>query len=70
MAARLEYKNGSLLEKAENIAKRIEEANQKASEILAKNEATLSKIMLSGLAGFSTKPFPENVIFFKSLPTL
>lgn len=39
-----------LLTRSENIAKRIEEANKKAEEILNKNEQTLSRIMLSGRA--------------------
>jgi len=38
----------SILEQAEAIAKRIEEANAKSQEILKKNEETISRIMLSG----------------------
>ena len=38
----------SILEQAEAIAKRIEEANKKSEEILKKNEQTISRIMLSG----------------------
>lgn len=46
----------SILEQAEAIAKRIEESNKKAEEILAKNEQQLSRIMLSGRsnAGYET----------------
>lgn len=38
----------SVLQQAEAIAKRIEDANNKAAELLAKQEQQLSRIMLSG----------------------
>ena len=46
----------NLLERAEAVAKRIEEANIKAETILTKNEATLSRIMLSGRSTAGQEP--------------
>jgi hypothetical protein len=46
----------NLLERAEAVAKRIEEANIKAETILTKNEAILSRIMLSGRSTAGQEP--------------
>ena len=44
----------------------------KSSIFLTDNLSNMSllKIILSGLAGLSTKPLPENVIFLNTLPIL
>ena len=44
----------TLLEKSEQLAKQITEANKKAEELLAKNEQILSRITLSGRAEAGT----------------
>ncbi len=40
----------SILEQAEIIAKRIEDANRRSEELLQKNEQAISRVMLSGRA--------------------
>jgi len=44
----------NILEKAESIAKRIEEANKKSEELVARQEAIAAKMLLSGRAEAGT----------------
>jgi len=49
----------NMLEKAEQVAKRIEEANIRAEEILKRNEEVLSRSILSGRSNAgTTAPVP------------
>lgn len=45
----------TLIQQAEEMAKRIEEANKKAEEILKRNEEVLSRQLLSGRASAGTQ---------------
>ena len=47
----------SLFDRSEAIAKRIEDANKRAEEILTKNEHALSRLILGGKS--SVVPVPE-----------
>jgi len=52
----------SIIDRADNIAKRLEEANKKSEELISKQEAIAARMMLGGKAEAGIQPkTPEEI---------